>query len=250
MKRVEDFLKSVDDLVNQQEANKKLLERLTKVVNELREKNYEYQSELYVLDNALTILNNLSDEVVHKSYSFITNSINEALERIFVNSVRKIRIKEFTRGQYPQLEIEIITDGGKVRNLRTSSGHGIMQIISLLCLLCLIVITGSRRVLWMDEVLSGLSRRSREVVDNILWAFTDIGFQFVISEHGFIPKGAKVYRLEMRGGISRIAEEYIEENGVYLGSAGGGVSYEAEYTNIAVNNYDKRLISSGVVMSL
>ena len=121
----------------------------------------------------------------------------------------KIRLKEYTRaGQYPQLELELIVENGKVRSLKNDSGHGLMQIISLLCVLSVIVLTGSRRVFVIDEVLSGLSENSRKIVAEILWTFTEIGFQFIVSEHGFIPKGSKVYHLKMTG-------EYPSRQGVY-----------------------------------
>ena len=71
----------------------------------------------------------------------------------------------------------------------------------------------------MDEILSGLSIHNRMIVTDILWAFTDIGFQFIVNEHGYIPKGSKVYHLEMVGDVSRVKESYIEEKGVYLNNS-------------------------------
>jgi hypothetical protein len=139
------------------------------------------------------------------------------LERIFSESERRIYLKEYTRGgMYPQLEIELHVENGKIRSLKDDSGHGIMQVISLLCILSLIVITGNRRILVIDETLSGLSAKSRSIIDDILWTFTEIGFQFIISEHGYIPRNAKVYKLKSVGGISSVVDEYIESDGVYL----------------------------------
>jgi hypothetical protein len=43
-----------------------------------------------------------------------------------------------------------------------------------------------------------------------LWAFTEIGFQFIICEHAFVPEGAKVYEVVNNGGVSSIARTYIQ----------------------------------------
>ena len=109
---------------------------------------------------------------------------------------------------------------GKVRSLKADSGHGLAQVISLLSILSLIVITGSRRILVMDEVISGLSVNNRRIITDILWTFTQIGFQFIVNDHGFIPKGSKVFHLEMQGDVSHIKDTYIEGEGVYLQGQG------------------------------
>lgn len=175
------------------------------------------QSDLDIATNALMILRKISDEAVYQSYKFIESSINSALERIFDKTHRQIRLKETTRGGiHPQLEIELIVENNVVRSLKDDSGHGIMQVISLLCILTLIVITGGRRLLVIDEVLSGVSATSRQIIDDIIWSFVDIGFQFIVSEHGYVPRGSKVYELEMVAGVSSIKREYIANEGVYL----------------------------------
>lgn len=222
--RVAEFINQVDELEVRQLANIKTKEKLEKSVQRLIEESKVTAEELEIVTNAVNILHQISDEAIQKSYEFIAENINAALERIFTNTTRRIRLKEYTRGQYPQLEVELIVEGGKTRSLRADSGHGIMQIISLLCILCIIVITKSRRTLWIDEILSGLSANSRMIIDEILWSFAEIGFQFVISEHGFVPKGAKVYKLKMENGISRIEDEYIEQDGVYLDLSGNSVN--------------------------
>jgi hypothetical protein len=68
----------------------------------------------------------------------------------------------------------------------------------------------------MDEIISGVSVHNRYVISDILWTFTEIGFQFIVNEHGFVPKGAKVYTLEMTADVSHIKNTYICRDGVYL----------------------------------
>lgn len=215
--RVALFINNVEQVELEQMASIKTREKLEKSVKDKSEKSKLDSVDLEIVTNAINILRKVSDEAVQQSYQFITESINAALERIFEKSIRKIRLKEYTRGgMYPQLEVELHVENDVVRSLKDDSGHGIMQIISLLCILSLIVITGSRKILVVDEMLSGLSAKSRSIIDDILWTFTEIGFQFVISEHGYIPRGSKVYHLESSGGISKIVDEYIQGDGIYL----------------------------------
>lgn len=213
------FIDEVESLEIEQKTNIKTKERLIESVTEKQKLSEKKKKDLDIVTNAITILRQISDEAVQQSYGFIADNINAALEEIFKNSKRKIRLKESTRGgMYPQLEIELTVENGIVRSLKDDSGHGIMQIVSLLCILSVIAITGNRRILVLDEALSGLSDTSREHIDDVLWSFTEIGFQFILSEHGYIPRGAKVYKLESTNGVSKVVGEYIQEDGFYLGS--------------------------------
>ena len=159
----------------------------------------------------------MSDEAVGQAYKFLQDSLNSALAKMFRNITRKIEIKESIRAnQYPQLDLILHVGNNKTRSLKTDSGHGLAQIVSLLSILSIIVITGSRRILVMDEVISGLSVRNRQIVSDILWTFTQIGFQFLINEHGFVPEGSHVYQLEMVADVSGVKQDYIASQGVYL----------------------------------
>ena len=190
--RAKKLISDINEVELNQKAMIKSKQQLSNNIEELKLKKKLSEEELEIVTNAITILKQISDGVVTESKQFIEESLNSALERIFVNSVRKIRIKEYTtRGTYPQLELELIVEGGEKRLLK-NSGHGLMQIVSLLCILSLIVMTGNRRLLIMDEILSGLSARARMIVDDIMWTFTTVGFQFIINEHGFVPKGSHV----------------------------------------------------------
>lgn len=194
---------------------------LEKAIDDIIERNKENKEALDIATHAIEILRKISDESVSQAYSFLQDSLNEALKKMFAGTTRKIEIHEYTRGgQYPQLELVLHVGSGRTRSLKTDSGHGLAQIVSLLSILSLIVITGSRRILVMDEVLSGLSVHNRQIVSDILWTFTQIGFQFIVNDHGFVIKGSKVYHLEMVGDVSGIKQEYIASKGVYLQSDG------------------------------
>lgn len=213
--RVKAFNEEFKQLEIQQEANivnKQTLEYKIHHLEEILDKN---SKDYEICKGAIEVLRQVSDQSVAESYEFISKQVNSALARIFPQE-RRIVLEEYTRGNYPQLEIKLVVEGGRERSLKLNTGRGLTQIVSLLSILSLIVITKSRRLLVMDEILSGLSAVSREIVGDIMWTFTTIGFQFLVNEHGFIPKGAKVYHLINQYGVSNVVEEYVEEEGVYL----------------------------------
>lgn len=220
---VKGFVKMVNELELEQAASLKTRLKLEESIKRIMDKNKENKEARDIAINAIEILRRVSDEAVTEAYKFLEESLNAALERMFTNTIRKIRLREYTLGnQYPQLQIDLIVSGGKVRSLKSDSGHGIAQIVSLLSILSLIVITNSRRIMVLDEVISGLSENNLKIITDILWTFTQIGFQFIINEHGYIPVGSKVYQLELVADVSRVKDTYVEECGVYLSDSEGG----------------------------
>lgn len=213
---VEDLLASIDELEQKNKSIKLSRDKVEKSIIVRRERLENISEKIDITTKAMEILSKVSDTSVQKSYTFIANTINAYLEELFKDNERKIKIVESKRGVHPQLEIELYTDGGVKRSLKDDSGHGIAQIISLLSNLCLIVINGSRRFFVIDETLSGLSAESRKIVDSIIWTFTDLGFQFLICEHGYVPENAQVYFMKSSGGTSYVADTYISETGIYL----------------------------------
>lgn len=216
---INNYINRIDTIENLYKAQQIAKEKLEKDLKKLQDENNDYAEKLDVVVNAIGILTKLSDGTVRRSCDFITESINSALERIFTNSHKRIKIVEGIRGNIPQLEMELYeNDYSEPLSLKEDSGHGVSQIISFLCNLCLITITGKRRLFIMDEITSGLSGNARRIISEIMNDFTQIGFQFIVSEHGFIPKNSKVYVLESNGITSKVAKEYIEGKGVYLDS--------------------------------
>lgn len=219
--KVNNFISVVNQIEIENVAAEKSKQSLEDTINRLAEQNKNNKEALDIASNAIIILRQVSDEAVSQAYGFLETSLNSALARMFKNTTRKIEIKESIRNnQYPQLELILHVGNGKTRSLKTDSGHGLAQIVSILSILSLIVITGSRRILVMDEVISGLSVHNRKIISDILWSFTEIGFQFIVNDHGFIPEGSHVYHLEMNGDVSSIKQDYIAKNGVYLQGEG------------------------------
>lgn len=210
--------KTAEHVLSQQSLLKQTKEKFLNSAQEHSETITTLSGALKDNKEAMAILNTVKDMNTAQSYAFIEHNLNIALEKVFNGSVRKIRLVEGTyNGKYPELKLELITENGVKRSLKTDSGHGMRQVVSLLCTLCLICVSGARRFLVLDEVLTGLSAESKQAVDDILWAFAGIGFQFLIVEHGFVARNAQVYELKLENGISRVTHEYVTTEGHYRG---------------------------------
>lgn len=202
---------SIDTLkkaLQEQEFRKKQVERLNQLAKEAEEQAENLEKEQLLVEKALRLIIEAGDLVAEDSYRFIMRSVNSLLDKMFTDCERKIRLTQKTVGKNPTLSVEVIADG-QVRDL-SESGHGIAQIVSLVCVICLIVLNGSRRLVVLDEVLNGVSIQNKPALSEALWAFTEIGFQFIICEHAFVPEGAKVYEVVNNGGVSSIARTYIQ----------------------------------------
>lgn len=209
---------AAEHTLSQQELLKQTREKFLASAAEHNETIQTLSAALKDNKEAMALLNTVKDMNTAQSYAFIEHNLNIALEKVFSGSVRRIRLVEGTyNGKYPELKLELVTENGVKRSLKTDSGHGMRQVVSLLCTLCLICVSGARRFLVLDEVLTGLSAESRKAVDDILWAFAGIGFQFLIVEHGFIARGSQVYELKLENGISRVTHEYVTDQGFYMG---------------------------------
>lgn len=240
--RIQRFKEGVAEVKISQEANKKNKAKLESTLDLLLNEIQCTEKELARYSEALDILRQVSDQSVRDSYQFIQDAINKSLARMFPQE-RRIKLKEYQLGIYPQLEIELYVEGGKKRSLKSNSGHGIAQIISFLTLLSIIVITKARRLVVLDEAMSGLSGSNRQIISDIMWNFTQIGFQFIINEHGFVPKGAKVYYLKNTNGVSNIQAEFTEKDGVYLSVLGESEdSIDAEYEAMIKRNNREKVI--------
>lgn len=215
--RASQFISVVGQIEIENAAAIRSKESLEETIRQLALQNENNKEALDIETHAIDILRQVSDEAVSQAYGFLETSLNSSLARMFEHTTRKIEIRESIRNnQYPQLELVLHVGNGKTRSLKSDSGHGLAQIVSLLSILCVIVITGSRRILVMDEILSGLSVHNRQIVSDILWTFTEIGFQFIVNDHGFIPERSHVYHLEMSGDVSGVKKDYIATTGVYL----------------------------------
>ena len=140
--QINSFIQTVDRLEIENKAAIKSRETLENSIRVLAEKQERNKEALDIATHAIEILKEVSDEAVSKAYGFLVQNLNVSLARMFKNTTRRIEIKEYLRNnQYPQLELILHVGNGRTRSLKTDSGHGLAQIVSLLSILRLIVIT-------------------------------------------------------------------------------------------------------------
>jgi predicted ATPase len=160
---------------------------------------------------AVDLISQVAEATIGTATDYLIDAVNSTLERVFQGHGRYIQLREYMRGNTPQLEVQIFSSNGIQRSIEDGVGAGIAQIIGLLLNLGLIVLTNKRRIVILDEYLTGLHQEAWDVLGEILTDFTSIGFQFLIVEHGdtkVIP-GARVYELQQDNNLTRVIDTYI-----------------------------------------
>lgn len=156
----------------------------------------ELDTKYVTMLEAQQLLSTVSEENSNKVLSYITSVINRALAELFPHDTRRIFLeKKLHNNQYPHINVVLETAEGRRRDLSLQSGTGLRQVISFLFTLSLIEIRKGRRILIMDELLSGLHPQAKKVVRRIMEIFAEEGFQFVMVEYGIDDLG-KIYLVE------------------------------------------------------
>ena len=83
------------------------------------------------------------------------------------------------------------------------SGTGLRQIVSVLFVICLIEVRKGRRLLILDERLSGLHSEAKRILSEIIKIFSEGGFQFIFVEYSLNTLG-KLYNVEKPGNEAKV----------------------------------------------
>ena len=175
--------------IEQRDSNIQKAEKIQETIADL-EKKYVDMLE------AQQLLSTISEENSNKVLSYITSIINRALSELFPHDTRRVYLeKTLHANQHAHINVVLETSDGRKRDLTIQSGTGLRQVISFLFVLSLIEIRKGRRLLMMDELLSGLHPEAKSVVKRIMNIFAEEGFQFVMVEYGVNDLG-KIYLVE------------------------------------------------------
>lgn len=209
MGELENISMRLDQVLQAQKYKREQAEELRSSIEATEEGIIRLEEEKVEIGKALDLIVKSGDEVAKGSYDLVEQSVNSLLHKMFRESRHDIAIDLGATRNIPTLEIAL-TVNGVTRTLDDTSGRGLSQALSLVSLLCIILLDGSRRLLVLDEVLTGVSVENKPIITELLKAFTDIGYQFIICEHNFIPDGARVYELKNVKGDSSIVRKYIQ----------------------------------------
>ena len=147
------FTTDIQDFRRQWEYKQKL----NRQIDEAAMKMQEMDEDLADMLEASSLLSAVSDNNTNTVLNFITGVINKALAEIFPYDTRRVFLEHKTHaGQYPHIIVGLETGDGIRRSLTLQSGTGLRQIVSHLFNISLLEVRKSRRLLIMDELLSGL----------------------------------------------------------------------------------------------
>jgi len=103
--------------------------------------------------------------------------------------------------------------------MKHQSGNGLQQIIAFIYRLCLIEVRGLRKIVFMDENLSGVHSVAMEDMKTIIELFRDGGFQFFIIEYRIPEQFGKVVEVVPNPqGFSELVVRHDQNSGIAQGS--------------------------------
>lgn len=170
------------------------------LTTKLNDMNIQYVNMI----EAQQLLTTVSDSNTTAVLDYITGIINKTLGELFPHDSRRIYLeKSMYQGQHAHINIKLTGTNGKTRDLTLQSGTGLRQVISFLFVLSLIEIRKGRRLLIMDELLSGLHPVAKDVITDVIKIFAEEGFQFAMVEYGVDTLG-KVYLVEKPNTVATV----------------------------------------------
>lgn len=177
--------------VSDYESKKAAEEKRISYLNEAS----EIYEKIGVYEGANKLLNAVSDKTLGAMLDTVTSAVNNVLAEMFRNSgdTYEIRlVKGLYAGRIAHMKLELMQNGNP-RDLSLQSGDGIKQVISFLFITLLISVSGSRRLIIMDEVLNGLSPEAAEgAVAALFKTFAKNGFQFIMVDQGRYNPGSSI----------------------------------------------------------
>lgn len=190
-----------------------LQEKIDSLIEDIGNLNKQYVVMLEAQQLLSTVANNNTNAVL----DYITGVINKALAELFPYDSRRIYLeKSLHAGQKAHIRVKLETSDGKERDLKLQSGTGLRQIISFLFVISLIEIRKGRRVLIMDELLSGLHPEAKRVVMDIVKIFAEEGFQFIMVEYG-VDNVGKLYLVEKPDKVATVTPlDGVYENQIFM----------------------------------
>lgn len=179
-------------------------QKLEKRIAEKKEELKKAQQDYVNLLNAQKLLSMVSDDNTESTLLFVSGVINKALAEIFKGDTRRIFLsRKLYGGSKPHIVVELENGKGERLDMSIQSGTGLRQIVSVLFVICLIEVRKGRRLLILDERLSGLHSEAKRILSEIIKIFSEGGFQFIFVEYSLNTLG-KLYNVEKPGNEAKV----------------------------------------------
>lgn len=168
----------------------KSMEEFQKLDDEL---NTEYKNSI----EAQQLLGTVADENANRILDYTTGIINKTLSEVFPNNPDRISLERKIHGEkHPHINLKIKNPDGKERDIALGKGTGLQQIVSFLYRICLLEVTGGRKLIIQDELLSGIHPEVSKIIEDVMMIFAEGGFQFLVVDYNLSTIFGKTYQVD------------------------------------------------------
>ena len=217
-----DVLDGADELKGVHKANEIRLKSSEDSLKEYEEKIQQLIVEELNHQKAIDLLKKIADDRTNSAVEILQNTVNWALENIQLEQRFEIilEVKDRTDGKVMSINL-VDLDLNKTRTLKHQSGTAVRQIVSFLLQMTIISLSGARKVVILDEVLSGLQdKETIAMFGQIIVALAENdGFQFFMVEHkSELLNVAGITQVHLQLGknnnleVAKIVENKIDSN--------------------------------------
>lgn len=163
-------------------------------------------NDLEIKTKALEVFKRLTTILSEKGKKSLENLISNGLSLVFTDRKYSVEVNISDAKDLKKVDFFLIeeVEGERiVSNIRDSVGGSVNSVVSIICQIFFITLTGAERVLFLDESLSDVHVSYREGLFELLERFVDeAGFKILIITHD-----PDIVRRADKG--------YVVENGVY-----------------------------------
>lgn len=191
MLSIDERIKNIDKFIENLHTDFKALEfQKTLLASNVDKKELEVENllnEIATLEKSIATFKEIADTRSEDAKKHIEDTLNWALNQIPLKQrYSAVLVESNSKKSTKEIYIQLVDlDTGKKREIKTQTGTAIAQIVSFFMNVILIMVSGSSRIMLLDEVFSGIQDvESIRVFGDILVSIAEKEkFQFIFIEH-------------------------------------------------------------------